>query len=111
MLNNPQASYVQRGESIDFKNEGTTAIKANDVIEIGNRIGVAGCDIPVGSVGSLHVIGVFDLPAVNTEAFTVGQAVYWDGTALSSAAADNVAAGWVVEAKTLQKTFGRIKIG
>lgn len=111
MLNNPQASYVQRGESIDFTNSGSTDIKANDVVSLGTRIGIAGCDIPVGATGSVHVVGVYDLPASNTEAFTVGQAVYWNGTVITANETDNVPAGWVVEPKTTAGTIARIKIG
>ncbi|OLN21408.1 hypothetical protein BTO30_14910 [Domibacillus antri] len=111
MLNNPKTSYIHRGETIDYKNNGTAEIKSNDVVGLATRIGVAGCDIPVGSAGSVHVIGVFDLPAVTTEAFTVGQAVYWDGTALSSNATGTVPAGWIIEAKAAAGAVARLKIG
>lgn len=111
MLNNPQTLYAHRGEVIDYKNAGGTEIKANSVVSLATRIGVAGTDIPVGTVGSVHVIGVYDIPAVTTEAFTVGQAVYWTGTALTSTAASNVPAGWVVEAKILAGSIAKVKIG
>lgn len=111
MLNNPQTNYVQRGESIDFKNTGASDIKANDVVELGTRIGVAGCDIPVGVTGSVNVIGVFDVPAVTTEAFTVGQQVYWNDTALTSDSTGATPAGWIVEAKLLAGSRAKVKIG
>jgi predicted RecA/RadA family phage recombinase len=111
MLNNPQANYVQRGEAIDFTNTGSTDIKANDVVSLATRIGVAGCDIPVGATGSVHVIGVYDIPASTTEAFTVGQAVYWKNGALTSDSTGAVPAGWVVEAKPTAKSVARVKIG
>lgn len=111
MLNNPQASYVQRGESIDYKNTESAEIKANDVVSLNTRIAVAGCDIPVGSMGSLHVMGVYDLPSVNTEEFTVGQAVYWKDSKLTATADGAIPAGWAVEAKATAKTVARIKIG
>ncbi|MCT8975501.1 DUF2190 family protein [Clostridium sp. CX1] len=111
MLNNPQASYVQRGEAIDYTNTGVTNIKANDVVRLATRIGVAGCDVPVGAKGSIHVVGVYDLPALNTEVFAVGQAAYWNGTAITVTAGTNTPAGWVVEAKATAGTVARIKIG
>ncbi|WP_041272390.1 DUF2190 family protein [Desulfitobacterium hafniense] len=113
MLNNPQASYVQRGEAIDYKNEGSAEIKANDVVTLGTRVGVAGCDIPVGATGSVHVLGVYDLPALNSEAFTVGQAAYWNSTdkVVTVTAGTNTPAGWVVQAKASAGTIARIKIG
>ncbi|MGP7817765.1 DUF2190 family protein [Niallia sp. 01092] len=111
MLNNPQTSYVQRGESIDFINSGSTLIKANDVVPLTTRIGIAGCDIPVGAVGSVNVIGVYDIPAVTTEAFAAGQTVYWKNNALTTDSVDAVNAGWVVEAKASSKAIARVKIG
>ncbi|KYD02643.1 hypothetical protein B4102_0237 [Heyndrickxia sporothermodurans] len=111
MLNNPQTSYVQRGESIDFKNNGASDIKSDSVVSLGTRIGISGCDIPVGAVGSVHVIGVYNLPAVNTEAFTVGQAVYWKDNALTATETGAIPAGWVVEAKATAGTRAKVKIG
>lgn len=111
MLNNSQTHYVQRGESIDYKNTGEVDLKANDVVSLETRIGIAGCDIPIGVTGSVNVIGVFDIPAVASEIFTVGKAVYWNGEAITATAADNTPAGWVVEPKPSTKSLARVKIG
>lgn len=111
MLNNPQTHYVQRGETIDYLNNGETDIKANDVVSLGTRIGIAGCDIPVGATGSVHVIGVYDIPASTSEAYVVGQAVYWKDAAITSVSTDAVPAGWVVEPKATAKSLARVKIG
>ncbi|KAB8126913.1 DUF2190 family protein [Gracilibacillus oryzae] len=111
MLNNPQANYVQRGESIDFTNNGSSDIKANDVVALANRIGVAGCDIPVGATGSINVLGVYDMPADTATEFAVGEEVYWDGSKLTATATDNTPAGWVVMAKPAATTIARVKIG
>ncbi|CEG29804.1 DUF2190 family protein [Bacillus sp. B-jedd] len=111
MLYNPQAQYVQRGEAIDYKNTSGSDVKGNSVVPLTNRIGVAGCDIPVGGTGSLHVIGVFDLPATSTEAYTVGQAVYWKENSITSEAAGAIPAGWVVDAKATAGTRVKVKIG
>ena len=40
-----KAEYWQRGESIDYKNTGSSAIEANSVIVLGKRVGVAGMTI------------------------------------------------------------------
>jgi predicted RecA/RadA family phage recombinase len=111
MLNNPQTHFVQRGETIDFKNSGIAEIKANDVVSLDTRIGVAGCSIPVGSTGTVHVVGVFDAPAITTESFTVGQAAYWKDNLLTITAAGAIPAGWVVEAKATAGSRAKVKIG
>ena len=48
-----KAEYWQRGESIDYKNTGSSAIEANSVIVLGKRVGVAGMTIQPGETGSL----------------------------------------------------------
>lgn len=57
-----KASYLQRGETIDYVNSGTEIIEANTIVVLGSRIGVAGTDILPGEKGSLHVTGVFGMP-------------------------------------------------
>lgn len=49
------AAYVQRGEALDYKNGTEEMIPAGTVVLVGKRIGVAGCDIPAGAVGTIHV--------------------------------------------------------
>lgn len=77
------ASYWQRGESLDYVNSGDTKINAGTVILYGSKIGIAGCDIPAGGTGSIHVEGVFEMPkdyGESGKALTAGQAVYWDNS-------------------------------
>ena len=105
------SAYVQRGEAIDYKNSGVAEIKANEVVEIETRIGIAGGNIPVGAVGALHVIGVFDIPATTTETYKVGEAVYFKDGLITSVEAAAVPAGYVVEPKSASKGIARIKIG
>ena len=106
------AQYWQRGESIDFKNDGTVAIKHGDVIPVGNRIGIAGCDILPGAMGSLHVTGVFIMPKA-TGAVTLGDELYWDtGSAnITATAGSNVPAGWAVAAAAAGDATIYVKIG
>ena len=47
-----KAEYWQRGESIDYKNTGSSAIEANSVIVLGKRDGVAGMTIQAGETDS-----------------------------------------------------------
>lgn len=104
------AKYVQRGETIDFKNTGSM-ILAGAIVALTGRIGVAATQIPPGGVGSLNVIGVYDVPATSGEEYTVGQKVYFKDGKLQASATDSVEAGWVVEPKTSAGTVARIKIG
>lgn len=105
------ANYVQRGETIDFVNATQTNIAAGDVVSLTTRIAVAATDIPVGVKGAVNVIGVYDIPALTTEALTVGQAVYFKDGKIQAAETDAVPAGWVVEPKVQAGSIARVKIG
>lgn len=106
-----KANYVQRGETIDFKNGTVAAIAAGDVVALTNRIGIAATDIPIGAIGTVHVVGVYDLPAETTNAFTPGQTVYLSGSKVVKDSTGGVAAGYVVEAKVANGAVARVKIG
>jgi len=106
--------FVHEGKTIDYLNPGPQPIPYNSVVSLGgNRIGVAGETIAVGATGSVHVSGVFELPAVNNAAFAVGDDLYWDPVAgvLTNVALNNVPAGWATEPKAAAGTTARVKIG
>lgn len=104
--------YIQKGDVIDYTNPGPVPILYGSVVNLTNRIGIAGEDIAVGATGSIHVVGVFELPAVNNAAFNVGDQLYWDPVAgvLTDAAQGNIPAGWATEPKALAGTTARVKI-
>lgn len=94
------AKYWQRGETIDYT--ATDELANGDVVDLATRIGVAGDDIAAGETGTVHVVGVFEIPKA-TGAVTVGQALYWDKTNknITTAAGSsqaNTPAGWAVAA-------------
>lgn len=101
------AEYSQRGESLDYKNATDTLIEAGTVVTIGSRIGVAGCDIAPGAVGSIHVEGVFAF-AKGSGALTMGTEVaITNGTA---AAASGNANGYVAADAAASDTTVLVKI-
>lgn len=106
-----KASYVQRGETIDFKNSTGAAIVANDVVMLTNRIGIAATEIPIGAIGTVNVVGVYDLPAETVNAFTPGQTVYLSDSTVVKDSTSGVVAGYVVEAKVANGAVARVKIG
>lgn len=82
------AEFWQRGESLDYVNGTQAVINANTIVTIGSRIGVTGCAINPGETGSLHVVGVFEMPKSSTNAINMGTPVYWDGSGITEAAND-----------------------
>lgn len=71
-----KASYWQRGETLDYKNTGSSTIEANTVVELTGRVGIAGTDIAPGAEGDLHVCGVFEFDKTGTNEIAFGQPVY-----------------------------------
>ncbi|MGG2114005.1 DUF2190 family protein [Lysinibacillus pakistanensis] len=105
-----QAKYVQRGETIDFINNTSADIVAGEVVDLSSRIGIAATAIPVGTKGAINVMGVYDFPALSTEALTIGQSVYLKDGKVQATEADATPAGWIVEPKAQTGTIARVKI-
>ena len=72
------ARFVQKGESIDYRPD--TPVAAGDVVVQDNLVGIARLDIPAGTLGSLAVVGVFDVEK-DSSAVAAGNAVYWNAEA------------------------------
>lgn len=106
------ATYIQKGNSIDYTNSGSTKIAAGDVVSLTTRVGIAAGDIAAGAVGSLAVGGVFEI-AKATGAITLGAAVYFDTTNknITTTATSNIPAGWAVAAAASADTTVLVKIG
>ncbi len=72
------ARYVQKGDSIDYRPSDSVA--AGDVVIIADLVGIARLDIEAGTLGSLAVVGVFDVVKADG-AIPSGSTVYWDAGA------------------------------
>lgn len=112
------ANFWQRGEALDYINSTENKIAANTIVKIGDRLGVTGCDIAPGAVGSLHVCGVFEMPKTGTSAIAMGQNVYWDGSGITDAADDGgnpatayTKAGYAAAAAAADATKIMVQIG
>lgn len=70
-----KATYWQRGETIDYKNETEDPIEAGTLVSLGYIVGVAASDIPAGEIGALHIEGVFSIPKDAGTSLTIGDRV------------------------------------
>lgn len=69
------AAYIQKGETIDIT--ATTDTKAEDVIVLGNKAGVAACSGKKGDLIAVAVEGVYKFPK-EAVAVSVGDDLYYD---------------------------------
>lgn len=106
-----KAAYWQRGESLDYANEGTEKIEANTVVALTGRIGIAGTDINPGAKGDLHICGVFEFDKTGTNEITMGQSVFYDGKGITDAESGNTPAGFAAAAAGASDTKVLVKIG
>lgn len=105
-----KATFWQRGEALDYHNNTSSVIEANTIISIGTRIGVIGTDIAPGEVGSLHVTGVYEMPKEVSEAVTMGEAVYFNGTVITTTSTNNTPAGYAAAGAAASDTVVLVKL-
>lgn len=106
-----KATYLQRGESLDYLNSTDKAIEAGTIIPLVSRIGVAGATIEPGELGSIHVIGVFEVPKSSKAEITMGTLVYLDATGVTAtSAASTVPAGYAAATATAADTTILVKL-
>lgn len=74
-----KATYWQKGDAIDYKNETSATIEAGTVVEIADHIGIAGNDILPGDTQPLIVEGCFKMQKA-AESFEMGDNLYYDPT-------------------------------
>ena len=105
-----KASYWQRGEALDYTNTGNTVIEAGTILAIGDKIGIAGCDIDPGTLGSVHVEGVFEF-AKGSGALELGANVKINAsTGTASAAGSDTPNGFVAAAAAAGDSTVKVKI-
>ena len=88
-----------------------SALTAGDVVVQSNLVGVADVDIAAGELGALSVSGIYELPKNTSQAFSVGQLLYWNDTAneLTTTASGNTLVGKCTEGALAAATRGRVK--
>lgn len=105
-------NYVQPGDCIDLA--APYARLSGQAALIGLIFGVAQYDLANDEVGPFKTTGVFDLPKVGSQAWTVGAIVYWDDTNkyLTTTSSGNTKVGAAVLAvgSGAGLTTGRVKL-
>ncbi|MFV0299896.1 MAG: capsid cement protein [Paracoccus sp. (in: a-proteobacteria)] len=86
------------------------AVASGGVVIAGSIAGIAQGDAAIGAAVDVATSGVWELPKVAATAFTLGAAVYWDGTAglATSTASGNTRLGVAVEAAAA--STGTVKV-
>lgn len=59
-----KARYIQRGDFIDYTS--TSDIAAGDIVKVGSLVGVAKLDIKAGELGTIALVGVYEVEGNGT---------------------------------------------
>ena len=108
-----KAIYIKAGQVVDYTNGSAADMDYLQIIALTDCIGVTVDKIPKGMTGSLSLSGVYELPAITTVAFTVGQKVYWDNatSTVTNVSASMIPCGYVVAPKATAGAVAQVKIG
>ena len=104
------ATFIQEGNAIDHTPAADVAV--GDVVVVGDLVGVAKQAIKANTLGSLAVVGVFDLAKAAGVVFTAGQPLYWDDAAnvATATATSNKLVGKATRAAANADTAVRVRL-
>lgn len=103
-------NFITHGNAITITASSDVASGAG--VLIGSLFGVAADNIASGREGTINVIGIYDLPKVASQAWTVGALIYWNGTACTNVAGTNKLIGVAVAAVggSAADKIGRVRL-
>jgi predicted RecA/RadA family phage recombinase len=110
-----KASYVQKGDSIDYTPDAD--VNAGDVIVLGtNMLGIAKLDIKAEELGALALVGVFDMPKSTGSGTAIERGVntYWDASSqvvvTDSNSGANIHVGRTIAASSDEDATVRVRL-
>lgn len=105
-------NYVQPGGALDVTMPG--AKTKGDGVKVGTKLfGIAVDTYTSGQAGVIWTQGVFDIAKTTGQAYSAGDAVWWNDTTakVTSGTGANIEAGVVVEAASSGATIARVRLG
>lgn len=105
-------NFIQEGKTLTITN-GATAIESGDAVVVGGKLYVAKADIAANVDGELLCEGVVELAKVSGTAFSIGDKLFWDASALNltKVATGNAPAGVCWEAAGSSAVLAKVKLG
>lgn len=87
-------------------------ILSGGVFISGLLVGIAQATAAVGIAVAVKTTGVFELPKVSAQAWSIGQAIYWDSTGgnATTVSSANTLMGYASEAAANPSSVGRVRL-
>ena len=105
-----KAEYWQRGETLDYVNEGTKIIEAGEIIDFKNRIGIAAYSINPKEKGTVHMVGVYSIKKKDQTEIKMGTPVYFAEDGITATAGSSTPAGYAAETSPVKAADILIKL-
>lgn len=103
------ADYVSGPDAIDFT--AGSDLAGGAVVVQGTQIGCTKVPVPNGTVGTLHVQGLFDINCASGTTFSAGALLYWNaGSGLITTTNTDVLIGRAALAKTSGQLKARVRL-
>ena len=109
-------NFVSQGTTLEFT--ASSDVKSGDVVAVGAFIGIAAGDVDNGDKGIVNLTGVYDVPKAGSQAWQIGDRVYWDAAlnagdgAATTDEEGNTLMGVAVAAvgSGAEETIGRVRL-
>lgn len=105
-----KAEYWQRGETLDYVNEGTKIIEAGEIIDFKTRIGIAAYSINPKEKGTVHMVGVYSIKKKDQTEIKMGTPVYLAEDGITATAGSSTPAGYAAETSPVKAADILIKL-
>lgn len=102
-------NYQQPGDNLTIP--APASVSSGDGVKVGVLFGVAVSDADSGDDVVIATKGVYELPKTSAQAWTVGAAIYWTGSACTTATtAGNLLIGVAAEAAANPSGTGMVRL-
>lgn len=103
-------NYIQKGETLTIP--APVAVLSGEPVIAGAIVGIASGDALSGAAVDVATSGVFELPKVAANTFTLGAPVYWDADdkLATSTATDNTKLGVAVAAAAASTATVQVRL-
>lgn len=103
------ANYVSSGDSVDYT-PGSDVAAGSPVVH-GTQVGVTKVAIPANTLGTLHLVGTYDVDSASATTFSAGALVYWNAASGKATATNtDVFMGRAAVAKVSGETKVRVRL-